>query len=57
MIARIDFENEHVIHTRSTPAVRVESDENDLQDDKKRAAIELDGHFPVEWKLFFPVVA
>jgi hypothetical protein len=50
MIARIDFEYEHVIDTWSTPSIRVEADENDVQYDEERTSVQFDGYFPVERK-------
>lgn len=50
MITRIDFEYEHVIDTWTTPSIRVEADEYDVQYDEERTSVEFDGYFPVERK-------
>lgn len=51
VIARIDFEYEHMIDTGSAPTIRIDTDEDHLQNDEKGASIELDGYFPVEREL------
>lgn len=50
MITGIDFEYEYMIHARSTPTVRVYSDEENVQYNEKRASVQLYGHFPLERK-------
>lgn len=47
MIARIYLKYEHMIHARSTPAVRVDADEEDVKDNEQTTAIEFERHFPV----------
>lgn len=47
MVARVDLENEHMVHSRTTPAVRVEPDEEDVKYDEQAASIELESDLPV----------
>lgn len=48
MIARIDLEYENMIHARTTPTVRVDAYEEDVDYNEKRATIQADCNFPVE---------
>ena len=50
MIARIYFKYKHVIHAGSAPTVRIESNKKYVNNNEQRAAIQLDGYFPVEFK-------
>jgi hypothetical protein len=48
VIARVDFENEHVVDTRAAPAVRVDAYAEHVKYDEKCATVEFDCDFPVE---------
>jgi hypothetical protein len=50
VIAGINLEYEHVVHTRATPAVRINSDAEHVKNDEESASVEFDGDFPVKWE-------
>jgi len=47
VIAWIQFKDEHMINTGRTPAVRVDAEQEDEQDDKKHAAVHAQCRVPV----------